>query len=86
RFFDVDPIDKLLITYQREENEFKTNSPEFYKEDNDGKRLYRKILAFMQDRKISEEEFVMKLYEILDEHVDFTSLHENLTRGLNKYD
>ncbi|HAU8106088.1 TPA: ATP-binding protein [Escherichia coli] len=86
RFFDVDPIEKLLIAYQREENEFKTNSPEFYKEDNDGKRLYRKILAFMQDRKISEEEFVMKLYEILDEHVDFTNLHENLTRGLNKYD
>lgn len=84
-FFDIHHIDKLLTDYQKEESEFKKQSPEFYKEDNDGKRLYRKIFNFMQERKIDEEAFVMKLYEILEQHVDFTSLHRNLKDGLSQY-
>lgn len=39
----------------------------------------------MQERKIDEEAFVMKLYEILEQHVDFTSLHRNLKDGLSQY-
>ncbi|HIE4756570.1 TPA: ATP-dependent nuclease [Proteus mirabilis] len=84
-FFDIHHIDKLLTNYQKEESEFKKQSPEFYKEDNDGKRLYRKIFNFMQERKIDEEAFVIKLYEILEQHVDFTSLYRNLKDGLSQY-
>lgn len=85
KFFDVTSIDKIIKEYQNEDAEFKTQSPQYYKEDNDGKRLYRKLLNYLKARKISEEEFILRLYEILEENIDFTSLHRNLQTGLSQF-
>lgn len=85
KFFDVVSLDQIIKEYQQEETEYKTQSPEYYKEDNDGKRLYRKILSYITARKVSEEEFIMRLYEILEENIDFSSLYKNLENGLSKY-
>ena len=85
RFFDVISLDQIVKEYQQDETEFSTQSPEHYKEDNDGKRLYRKILTYITARKVSEEEFIMRLYEILEENVNFCSLHKNLESGLSQF-
>ncbi|MFP1920483.1 ATP-dependent nuclease [Lonsdalea quercina] len=85
KFFDVTSINQILTEYSQEEEKFKSQSPEYYKEDHDGKRLYRKILNFIKARKISEEEFIIRLYEILEENIDFSSLHNNLSKGLSQY-
>lgn len=85
KFFDVISLDQIIKEYGQEETEFKTQSPEYYKADNDGKRLYRKLFGYISARKVNEEEFIMRLYEILEENVDFSSLHRNLENGLNEY-
>ena len=85
KFFDVISLDQIIREYNLAENEFKAQSPEHYKEDNDGKRLYRKILNYITARKVSEEEFIMRLYEILEDNVDFSSLYANLKSGLSRY-
>jgi hypothetical protein len=85
RFFDVESLDKIIKEYEQSERDFKDKTPEQFKADSDGKRLYRRLRASLAARKISEDEFILRLYEIIEENVDFTSLYGNLEKGLTSF-
>jgi hypothetical protein len=53
-----------------------------FKDDNDGKRFYNHILKNMRSHQITEESFIVSLYEIIIKIVDFTSFYTNLKKEL----
>jgi hypothetical protein len=80
KFFQIESPESLIDEYKKNENKNKTALPDKFKEDNEGKRFYSHILKNMRSHQITEEAFIVGLYEIIIKTVDFASFYENLKK------
>lgn len=69
-FFNVESIDAIISDYN-----FCTNHSS---KDDNGKRLYRKLLNNLEKRNVSEESFIKELCEIIMRHEDFEPFKKQL--------
>lgn len=81
-FFPINSIEVLIAEYKKQENTNKKQLGEKYKEDNDGKRFYKILLANVESRKISEIQFVDGLYNIIKNYVNTTKFNQDLVKEL----
>jgi hypothetical protein len=82
KFFQIESLESLIDEYKKNEDKNKKALPDKFKEDNDGKRFYNYILKNMRSHQITEEAFIVGLYEIIIKIVDFTQFYTNLQKEL----
>jgi hypothetical protein len=82
KFFQVESLDSLIAGYKNNEEQSKKLLLDKYREDNDGKRLYHHLLRNLRSHQITEETFIMGLYEIIIKNVNFDAFYNNLKKEL----
>jgi hypothetical protein len=82
KFFQVESLDSLIAGYKNNEEQSRKLLLDKYREDNDGKRLYNHLLRNLRSHQITEEIFIMGLYEIIIHNVNFDSFYNNLREEL----
>ena len=76
--FTMKSLDSIITDYRMSEDKTRKSLREKYKADNDGKRLYKVLLKDRAIRSITEEQFIVFLYKIIKENVDFAKFEQSL--------
>lgn len=76
--FTMKSLDSIITDYRMSEDKTRKSLREKYKADNDGKRLYKVLLKDLAIRSITEEQFIVFLYKIIKENVDFAKFEQSL--------
>lgn len=82
-FFSIKSIDTIISEYNIEEDKNKKNMGSKYKDDSDGKRLYKRLIKDVEKRNITEMQFIDGIYEIIKKYVDLTSFNKSLEKELS---
>jgi predicted ATPase len=82
-FFEIESLESLIDEYRKNESQSRKLLAEKYRDDNDGKRLYNQLIKNMQKHQISEETFILGLYEIIIKNISFDSFYTNLKKELS---
>lgn len=78
--FTLQSIDQIISEYKEEEKKRKLDLGKGY---TDGKNFYKKLLKILNDRNISEEEFIEVIYKVLIDNIDLKKFCERLREILS---
>ncbi len=72
-------LDSFVQEYLKDEADSRKNNPDKYEEDNNGKRLYRKLKNYCEaERHITEDQLIDTIFHIIEQNINLNDFENNL--------